>query len=697
MKNGIQTVQVQGNITSPAITCGINEDGLASVLSTLTNVYSNKNLAVIREYSANARDSHVEAGNEAPIEVTLPTLLQPTFLVQDYGIGLDKDEILNVFGAYGSSTKRNTNSLVGALGIGSKAAFTLGQQFIVTGVKDGRKTVVLFSLDASNLPTMSVIADEVPTEEPNGVLVSLAVEDVTSFSEEAHKFFRLWQRGSVLVDGEEPTPIWESVSQINENTFISDDDETGVYVVMGAIRYRVEPALLRSVRDTFEADDSAYSIASTFAQWDRYSSVLIRVEIGDVDIAPSRESLRDTPHTITTLAQRVQEIAETLSSSVQDKVNAEPNAFAAIQAFEHLREQYAPLKVSRKDVTYHGLRLTENVKVLQPIIFLSTRNGYRGGEYKSVTTDPRGFDLSVKQAAKTLVVRLAPNETVTQVSRLAKRFLEDTEYDHIVATHVDALSFGWFTFGGVSGGVTTWTLAEYRAACKELRANDVSTSGRREPRYRTGTGFTQAVQRTTPLSDLLAEGKPLVVLPSSKGRKFRYELPLAWREALSDDYVIVRLWGPQTDATLRKRAEAEGIEVLDAAAAQEIVTAFAEAKYAPTDEERKALGARKWLAYQGIYAPTTWERLVDHYGVDQITSETVLANYQTIMTARTIMNMVTSERYTEIESTSAEAIPFEGVVLDIAESLPVLDFISLYKMEREPLLSAHVLEYINSY
>ena len=57
-----------------------------SILS--DQLYSNKIRAVIRELSTNAYDSHVDAGNgDKPFEVHLPSNMEPTFSVRDYGTG----------------------------------------------------------------------------------------------------------------------------------------------------------------------------------------------------------------------------------------------------------------------------------------------------------------------------------------------------------------------------------------------------------------------------------------------------------------------------------------------------------------------------------------------------------------------------------------------------------------------------------
>ena len=99
---------------------GIKESGLPHIFNVLRNqLYSDKILAVIREYSCNAVDAHVEVGDaDKPIEVTLPNPLSLEFKVRDYGRGLNEREIGEIYAMYGESTKRGTNEQIGQLGLG---------------------------------------------------------------------------------------------------------------------------------------------------------------------------------------------------------------------------------------------------------------------------------------------------------------------------------------------------------------------------------------------------------------------------------------------------------------------------------------------------------------------------------------------------------------------------------------------------
>ena len=70
-----KTLKQSENFTSHSF--GIKESGLSHIFNVLRNqLYSNKTLAVIREYSCNAYDAHVEVGKkDTPIRVTIPNQL----------------------------------------------------------------------------------------------------------------------------------------------------------------------------------------------------------------------------------------------------------------------------------------------------------------------------------------------------------------------------------------------------------------------------------------------------------------------------------------------------------------------------------------------------------------------------------------------------------------------------------------------
>ncbi len=66
-----------------------------------SRLYSDPMTAIIRELLSNAYDSQCLVGKEnVPIKVQLPDYLNPNFIIRDYGIGLEKDEVLLLYTSF---------------------------------------------------------------------------------------------------------------------------------------------------------------------------------------------------------------------------------------------------------------------------------------------------------------------------------------------------------------------------------------------------------------------------------------------------------------------------------------------------------------------------------------------------------------------------------------------------------------------
>ena len=128
-------------------------------------LYSNKVKAVIRELSTNAYDSHVDAGvADKPFDVHLPSRLDPTFYVRDYGTSMTHSECMELYTTYFRSTRNDSNDAVGCLGLGSKAPFAYCDQFTVDAYLDGEARVYTAYKDEGGSPVFSLL-DQRPTNE----------------------------------------------------------------------------------------------------------------------------------------------------------------------------------------------------------------------------------------------------------------------------------------------------------------------------------------------------------------------------------------------------------------------------------------------------------------------------------------------------------------------------------------------------
>ena len=117
---------------------GISEENAPFVIKMMIdNLYSNKPLAIIREYITNAWDAHVDAGiSDTPIQIFVPTAFKPTLSIRDFGKGLSRQDVLHFYTQMADSRKRHTDDFVGGFGIGCKCSI-LQCGFISQWNKDG--------------------------------------------------------------------------------------------------------------------------------------------------------------------------------------------------------------------------------------------------------------------------------------------------------------------------------------------------------------------------------------------------------------------------------------------------------------------------------------------------------------------------------------------------------------------------------
>ena len=140
------------------------------------NLYSDEVGSTVRELASNALDSHRRAGVEAPIVVALKYNDQYNweFTVEDFGIGLDDDDVRNIISKYGKSTKRNSANELGMMGLGFKAPLAYTSSFYFIARKNGmERKYMMYEGEGGN---MIDLLYEQQTTEGNGVKVLVPVK-----------------------------------------------------------------------------------------------------------------------------------------------------------------------------------------------------------------------------------------------------------------------------------------------------------------------------------------------------------------------------------------------------------------------------------------------------------------------------------------------------------------------------------------
>lgn len=325
---------------------------MEDLLILLTDMYPDADLAVVREYSSNAYDSHVEAGQTRPIEVTLPSDHDPRFIVQDWGVGLDSDGLDDCVG-YGTSTKKKKKNVHGKFGLGFKSAITSVDSFQVVAVKDGIKRYAVIFKNERGILEKGLSSTEV-TNEPNGVTVIIPVDpdSIESYAQKAAQLFVMWPEGSVLVNGKAPTtPLQMGYQPVSDLGWLKDertyDSSKKLKVNMGGVLYNVD-GLDYSKRKSLYAN--TVSLENT--------QVIVNVPLRSVKIAPNRESVLMDRKSLRLVQEKLEALYKYLLDNAQSEVDKAPDAFAAIERAESYRKVLSGFEFS-----YKGLQMPIRISV----------------------------------------------------------------------------------------------------------------------------------------------------------------------------------------------------------------------------------------------------------------------------------------------------------------------------------------------
>ena len=339
---------------------GIKKEGLSHIFNVLRNqLYSDKVLAVIREYSTNAIDAHTEVGKiDKPIEVTLPNRLSPYFKVRDFGRGLTEQEIGEVYAMYGESTKRGTNEQIGQLGLGSKSAFAYGDNFVINSFVKGVKTSYNAFIDDTQIGQICKLTSE-KSNSKDGIEITIPVKegDFNPFREKALSLFSHFK-------------VRPNISGADQENFYGED----IPALLSS-----EDWTLRSFYDRNRSDsvaimgNIAYPLSSSSLDIDYRSpeycllnevSTSIYFNIGDLEISASREALQYTDETKATILKKIKSIIKEIPVKISDNLKACKNLYQAKCIYGNLYS-HGGLGSSLKtiignELTWNGVKINDN-------------------------------------------------------------------------------------------------------------------------------------------------------------------------------------------------------------------------------------------------------------------------------------------------------------------------------------------------
>lgn len=290
------------------------------VLWMLINQYRHKVRTPVQEIISNARDAQRENGNpDRAIKIQLPTAIEPTFRVRDYGVGMSESRVKDIFTSFGASTKNADNEQTGGFGIGAKSPLAYTDQFNIKTFVDGTYWLYVVSKTAQEGIAIHLLGKG-DTDEENGTEVQIPVNpsDRRTFIKAACRCTMFWD-----VEPEFNLPEEELYREVNgtylnslsihSESELSAMFDRSIIVSVDGIPYELDSDTLRKVKSLMELKNKL-----------NYNSyAVIRLNVGDIDLLQTRENIDESERTLSQLhkygLKALTELNEYLASCLNAK------------------------------------------------------------------------------------------------------------------------------------------------------------------------------------------------------------------------------------------------------------------------------------------------------------------------------------------------------------------------------------------
>ena len=289
-----------------------------------SGLYSDKIRAAQRELGTNASDAHNDNNiPDKPFDVHLPNQLEPFFYVRDYGKGMSNKTVkgtktnkVGIYNTYFASTKTDSNDVEGQLGLGSKSPSCVSDSYTVTIWRNGRKRIYNCYKDEDGLPQISLIAVQA-SKEPTGVQVSFPVKshefnEFRNKAQRVYSYFRVkpnFLGNSIVVESPKYSITHKDWAVREYNNY------SGANIVMGNIPYPISDYSAENLEPKEQA-----LLKMPFD---------IKVPIGAINVAASREKPSYTAKTKATVKMVLSNIVSDFQKVIEEKIQNATSLYEA--------------------------------------------------------------------------------------------------------------------------------------------------------------------------------------------------------------------------------------------------------------------------------------------------------------------------------------------------------------------------------
>lgn len=289
---------LETSVTSPIseFTIDVNENLFRMLTDSL---YADKHEAIIRELFSNALDAHASVNKrDVPFRVCFPTDLSGELIIRDFGPGISKRDIYDVYIHYARSTKTNTNAQVGCYGLGSKTPLCLVSSFTVKSYHAGVASTYCVFLNERRVPAILHVSDQ-PCGDETGLEIAFTVskDDVSTFASAIRRVCRFYAVRPVILNQEISYDEPRVRFQLGPARFVENLGQP-LSVLYGQLCYPVSGSAFSSALRAFGMMAELTTSERQFIGLiDAFHGLLLETEIGELELSVSRESLQYTATT----------------------------------------------------------------------------------------------------------------------------------------------------------------------------------------------------------------------------------------------------------------------------------------------------------------------------------------------------------------------------------------------------------------
>ncbi len=307
-----------------------NIEFITTILS--SNLYSQPEKSFIREIVSNAWDSHVEAGTtDTPVLIKFDRLNQ-SIIIRDHGTGLSPERFENIFCNIGSSTKRESNDYHGGFGLGRFSALACTNTVHITSYYQGQAYYYIMIKNGNSITTNHLMTT--PSEEKNGV--EITIKNIKDFRPYSSALYSIIFFPNIYIDSDYDDNKLNNIKVKEFKYFKAANTTIDYKLLLGNVLYPHDITGLNH--------DAVCFLAAL-----RRSGIVLKFNIGELDVTPNRESIIYTENSIKLIEERAAQAKKELDDMVLKTINKDyDDLYSYLEAIRALTQCYDPIENTQK-------------------------------------------------------------------------------------------------------------------------------------------------------------------------------------------------------------------------------------------------------------------------------------------------------------------------------------------------------------